>query len=85
MYKVYYSVQAAKTLAKIPRSLADFIVKKIAVLAADPLSRNPQVKKLSGTEGYRLRVGDWRVVYIIKQQQLVISVIKIAPRGEVYK
>ncbi|MBN9565202.1 MAG: type II toxin-antitoxin system RelE/ParE family toxin [Alphaproteobacteria bacterium] len=85
MHKVVYSIQSTKALAKVPRNLAELIVKEIRALASDPLGKNPQVKKLSGADGYRLRVGDWRVVYTIKHRQLVIHVIKIAPRGGVYK
>jgi len=42
-------------------------------------------KKLQGRPGYRLRVGDWRVIYEIGKDRVVIIVMKIAPRGEVYK
>jgi mRNA interferase RelE/StbE len=35
--------------------------------------------------GYRLRVGDWRVVHLLVEERVVIHVIRIAPRGEVYK
>ena len=41
--------------------------------------------KLQGRPGYRLRVGDWRVIYEINKDEVVIIVMKIAPRGEVYR
>jgi len=36
-------------------------------------------------EGYRLRVGDWRIIYKIEREQLIIMVLKVAARGEIYK
>jgi len=43
------------------------------------------VKRLTEHPGYRLRVGDWRVVYLLIEDRLVVQIIRIAPRGEVYK
>jgi mRNA interferase RelE/StbE len=43
------------------------------------------VKKLTEHPGFRLRVGDWRVVYLLQNDRLVVQIIRIAPRGEVYK
>jgi mRNA interferase RelE/StbE len=54
-------------------------------LAADPMASNNNIKKLTNHPGYRLRVGDWRVVYTIHEQALMIVVVRIAPRGEVYQ
>ena len=55
------------------------------VIAADPYADHPHAKKLQGREGYRLRVGDWRVIYTIQNQKLMIIVLKVASRGEAYK
>ena len=54
-------------------------------VAADPFMPISNAKKLQGRSGYRLRVGDWRVIYEINKDQVVIIVMKIAPGGEVYK
>jgi mRNA interferase RelE/StbE len=43
------------------------------------------VKKLVGQAGYRLRVGDWRVLYDVEAGRLVVRVLKIGPRGGVYE
>jgi len=43
------------------------------------------VKRLSGMEGYRLRVGDWRVVYTLEEARLIIAVVDIGSRGGIYK
>jgi mRNA interferase RelE/StbE len=85
VYKISYTTQAAKALLKMPRNTAKLIREKLAQIANDPFASIPNVKKLQGRPGYRLRVGDWRVIYEVNQGQVVIMVIKIAPRGEVYR
>ena len=69
----------------MPRNTAKLIREKLDVIAVNPHAEHPNAKKLQGREGYRLRVGDWRVIYKIENKQLIISVMKIASRGEVYK
>jgi mRNA interferase RelE/StbE len=85
VYKISYSAQAAKSLLKMPRNTAMLIREKLAQIADDPFASIPNAKKLQGRPGYRLRVGDWRVIYEINKQQVVIIVMKIAPRSEVYR
>lgn len=85
MYKISYSKEAAKSLLRMPRNTAKLIREKLEVIAADPHADHPNAKKLQGREGYRLRVGDWRVIYKIQSEQLVIIVLKVASRGEVHK
>ena len=60
-------------------------MEKIETLADDPMAPNNNVKKLTNHPGYRLRVGDWKVIYTIHEQALVIAVVRIAARGEVYQ
>ncbi len=72
-------------LHRAPREVATAIRKKLDQLAADPFAANLDMKKLQNRSGYRLRVGDWRIIYEIQKAQVVIMVLKIAPRGEVYK
>lgn len=68
----------------MPRNVAQNIANKIKELAGNPqVMRN--VKKLTDHPGYRLRVGDWRVVYTINDNELLIHVINVKTRGEVYK
>jgi len=85
VYKTYYSKEAEKSLLKLPRKTTKLIREKLEAIAANPFANHPNAKKLQGREGYRLRVGDWRVIYKIQNEQLVIIVLKVASRGEVYK
>jgi mRNA interferase RelE/StbE len=85
VYKISYSKEAEKTLQRIPRNIAKLIHEKLKVIAASPYADHPNATKLQGREGYRLRVGDWRVIYKIKNERLVIIVMKVASRGEVYR
>lgn len=85
MYKIEYQQQAIKALLKMPRNTARLIREKIEHLALSPYSANNNVKRLEGVSGYRLRVGDWRVLYEIIDDRLVIVVVKIRPRGDAYQ
>ena len=85
MYKITYTTRAAKTLLKMPRDIARLIREKMGQVAVDPFVLISNAKKIQGRSGYRLRVGDWRVIYEINKDQVLVVVMKIAPRGEVYK
>jgi mRNA interferase RelE/StbE len=85
MYQIKYQPQAVKSLLKMPRNTARLIRAKIEHLAEAPYAPNNNVRKLEGEKGYRLRIGDWRVIYELQDDRLVIIVVKIKPRGEAYK
>lgn len=85
MFTVEYSKAARKALKSMPRNTAKLICEKIEALAADPYAVSNNVRKLTDHPGYRLRVGDWRVVYLIHEQVMLIAVVRIATRGDVYQ
>ncbi len=85
MYQIEYTRDAVKALKAMPRNVSLQICGKIELLAADPFAANNNVRKLVGREGYRLRVGDWRVIYEIEGGRLVIHVLTVAPRGGAYQ
>lgn len=85
MYKLTFSLQAVRELKKVPKQTVHMIREKLELISADPYKPHSNVKKLQGRSGYRLRVGDWRVIYEIDQEEIVILVIKVARRSEVYK
>jgi mRNA interferase RelE/StbE len=85
VYKLIYSNEAGKVLTRIPRNTAKLIRDKMEAIAANPYANHPNAKKLQGLDGYRLRIGDWRVVYRIRNQELIVIVMKVGARGDVYK
>lgn len=85
MWSVTYTVDAVKALGGMDLAIAKRIKAKILALAQNPIAPNNNVKKLTGVEGYRLRVGDWRVVYSVKRQILTAIVIRVGHRSEGYK
>ncbi len=84
MWSVEFSRDAVKALMRMPRDQALRIRRKIDELAREPYNA-PNVKKLTEHPGFLLRVGDWRVVYLLIEERVVIHVVRIAPRGEVHK
>ena len=85
MYQVRYRSSAAKMLRRLPSNVAKTIVRKINQLAENPYAPNNNVARLTGEPGCRLRVGDWRVLYEIHDDTLIIEIVKIGPRGGVYR
>lgn len=85
MYQIEYTRDAIKVLKAMPRNVSLQIRGKIESLAADPFAANNNVRKLVGREAFRLRVGDWRVIYEIEGGRLVIHVLAVAPRGGAYQ
>ena len=85
MYVVQLGKQPTKALRKMPLKDARRIVAKLEQVAKEPYAANNNISKLQNRSGYRLRVGDWRIIYEIHNKELVIMVVKIAQRGEVYK
>jgi len=83
-YTIEFLKTAEKELAALPQDTQRQIARKIETLRENP--RPAGVKLLHATERfYRLRVGDYRVIYLIEGRRLVILVIKIGHRKDVYK
>lgn len=83
MYTIRHTAAALKALRKMPRNSADLIRLKVREVATAPATAR-NVKKLKGRDGYRLRVGDWRVIFNLDNGELVLIVIEIGPRGDIY-
>jgi len=82
-YNLFIEKSARKELSKIPHSDQDRIINAIRNLAEKP--RPSGVKKLSGRDAWRLRVGGYRVIYEIHDDQLFVLVISIGHRKDVYR
>jgi mRNA interferase RelE/StbE len=81
-YSVVFKRSVYKDLRPIPKKDIDRILERINDIADDP--RGPGCEKLSGLERYRARQGVFRVVYEIIDDRLVVTVVKIGHRGNVY-
>ncbi len=85
MYNIRFTKEAIKELNLIPKNYSDLIRKKLLTLAENPYNINNNIKRLkTKEETYRLRVGDYRVIYEIINDLLIIEIIKIKPRGNAY-
>jgi len=67
------------------RAVAKRLRAKILALARNPLAPNNNVRKLTGIEGYRLRVGDWRIIYTLRHEVLTVVVVRVGHRREIYQ
>lgn len=85
MYKISFAKQAYRALRRMPKNTSELIREKLERIAADPYAQHNNVTKLQNRPGYRLRVGDWRVIYETQDDQLIILVLKIGSRGDIYR
>jgi len=82
-YRILIKKSVLKDLDAIPKKDVQRIIAAIRALADDP--RPPQAKRLSGREQYRLRQGDYRILYTIQDDVLVVTVVEVGNRKEIYR
>ncbi|MEZ4525686.1 MAG: type II toxin-antitoxin system RelE/ParE family toxin [Desulfobacterales bacterium] len=82
-YKIFFKHSAAKDLDSIPKNDLRRIVKRIASLAHNPRPKGHE--KLAGHERYRIRQGNYRIIYSIQDQELSVWIVKIGHRRDVYR
>lgn len=85
-YRIALHRDAKKALVKIGRAdrkLFAQLEEAIGNLAHDP--RPDGCRKLTGRDGYRIRVREYRVIYLIDGNELVVTVVRVASRGSVYE
>jgi mRNA interferase RelE/StbE len=82
-YEVNIKKSAQKSLAKISQPYKIRIIESIRNLSDQP--RQPGCKKLSARDAWRIRVSDYRIIYEIDDKELIILVVHIGHRNEVYK
>ena len=82
-YRVELKKSVQKDFASIPKKDLQRIILVIEALADDP--RPPQSNKLSGLEQYRLRQGNYRILYSIKDDLLIVFVVAVGHRKEIYR
>lgn len=82
-YAVFLTKTAAKQLDKLPDDVAEMLLEVIQSLAFDP--RPPGCKKLKGREGYRVKQGRYRILYDVSDKMLVVEVVALGHRKDVYQ
>ncbi len=83
-YKISIVRSALKSLQKIEKRTQKRIEKKIDTLSSNPIPADS--KKLKGKRDlFRIRVGDYRIVYSVQNKELIVLIIKIGHRREVYR
>ena len=85
MYRILFTKSASRAMRTIPRDVAQRIRDRLGQIAADPYVDHSNVTRLQNRPGYRLRVGDWRVLYELEREQLVVIVFRVGSRGEAYR
>ena len=82
-YSILFRRSVLKDLEVLPKKDVQRIMEAIRALAVDP--RPPQSQKLSGREQYRLRQGTYRILYANQDDVLIVTVVKVGHRREVYR
>ncbi len=82
-YSVLLKRSAAKELEALPLKDRRGVAARLGALVEDP--RPPGVETISGQDKYRIRQGDYRVLYTIDDPALTVTVVRIGHRGDVYR
>ncbi len=86
-YRVEFTTSAGREIRKLRKSIQPKLMKNISerinALAEDP--RPPGVEKVEGHDLWRVRAGDYRIVYSVEEAMLTVVVVKIGHRREVYR
>lgn len=84
-YQILIRKEAKKILQNLSRPDRNRIAEKIKSLGEDPGNPSLDIKRLQGQVYYRLRVGQWRIIFDRDVEVKIIAIEKIKPRGDVYK
>ena len=82
-WRIVFRKSVAKDLRRIPSADVHRILATIDTLAEDP--RRAGAEKLSGSERYRIRQGMYRVLYEIRDEEILVIVVKVGHRRDVYR
>ena len=84
-YKILIKKQANKKLLSLPNKIHHRIVEKIIQLGDNPDDVNLDLKKIVGGNDFRLRIGDWRIIFNRDDLKKIIHINILKPRGDAYK
>ena len=83
MYELLLKRKVEKSVARLPDTVYERVIRKINSLVEDP--RPTDSKKLQGREDWRVRVGDYRIIYGIDDERNVVEILSVAHRRDVYR
>jgi len=83
VYRLEISHAAHRQIRRLPTQTQERANRAIAGLAENP--RPPGAKKLTAREGYRVRVGDYRVLYQVDDEARLVTIYRVMARGDVYR
>ncbi len=85
-YRLLLHKSVSKFLEKCPQKQKILIHQKFTLLQSDPLHPQLDIKMIQGYSGlYRLRIGQYRLIYQIKEDELLIFIMSMGNRGDIYK
>ncbi|MBL7542181.1 MAG: type II toxin-antitoxin system RelE/ParE family toxin [Bdellovibrionaceae bacterium] len=86
VYEIVFKKSAAKELQGLPQKTQQKILDAVQLLSLNPHTELLQIKKMKGVDSlYRVRIQDYRVIYLIENQIIKVTIIKIGHRKEVYE
>lgn len=85
-YEIVFKKSAVKELQLLPQKMQQKVLDAVRLLAMNPYTELLQIKKMKGSDSlFRLRLGDYRVIYTIENHLIKVSIIKIGHRRDVYE
>ena len=86
VYEVVFKKSAAKDLQSLPQKIQQKILDAVQLLSVNPYTELLQIKKMKGAESlYRVRIQDYRMIYLIDNKIIKVTIIKIGHRKEVFE
>lgn len=82
-YSIYFRKSVEKELKRIPKHDLSRLMERIKALSSEP--RPHGCEKLSGQERYRVRQGNYRIIYSVQDNELIVWVVKVGHRRDVYR
>ncbi len=83
MYEVIVTNTARKQILSLPQRISSRISAAIDGLKANPRPKGS--KKLEGVDGYRIRIGDYRIIYTIEEIVKIVTIVKVGHRRDIYR
>ena len=83
IFTIVFTATARKSIKKLAKKDRELVYAVIETLALNPTP--PKAKKLSGRDGYRIRIGDLRIIYTFHRGELVVLVLDVGHRREIYR